>query len=99
MKSRFLIYAAISLIAALYVYDRNNKTEVVVPAVVTNIESKVAEKGGDTWHITATLDGRVVILEPRLSRPEMAVNDRICITEVIRQGQPSEYLLASGATC
>ncbi len=99
MKSRFLIYAAVSLIAALYVYDRNNKDEVLVAATVVEVTSQVAEKGSDTWHIRAAIDTGEVILEPRLSRPDVAVDDRICVTEVVRQGQPSEYLFAPNATC
>ncbi|MGC1498180.1 MAG: hypothetical protein WA790_20410 [Sulfitobacter sp.] len=99
MKSRFLLYASVSLIAALYVYDRNNKDEIVLPATVLEVTSQVAEKGGDTWHIRAAIDTGEVMLEPRLSRPDMAVDDRICVTEVVRQGQPSEYLLAHVETC
>ncbi|MGJ8627774.1 MAG: hypothetical protein ACSHXB_12510 [Sulfitobacter sp.] len=99
MKNRMILYVGLALIVGLYVYDRNSKTEVVLPATVLGVESRVAEKGGDTWHITATIDSGEVLLEPRASRPDMAIGDRICVTAVLREGQPSEYLLASGARC
>ena len=99
MKNRMVLYAGIALIVGLYVYDRNSKTEVILPASVVSIESQVAEKGGDTWYLTVAIATGEVALEPRASRPDMAVGDRICVTEVVRQGQPSEYLLAPGATC
>lgn len=99
MKNRMVIYAGIALIVGLYIYDRNTKTEVVLPASVVSIETQVADKGVDTWHIIVTIDTGVVALEPRASRPDMAVGNRICVTEVVRQGQPPEYLLAPGATC
>lgn len=99
MKNRMILYIGIALIVALYVYDRNSKTEVVLPAKVLNIKSQVAEKSGDTWHLTVTIDSAEITLEPRASRPDVATGDRICVTEIIRQGQPSEYRWAPGATC
>lgn len=99
MKNRMILYVGIALIVGLYVYDRNSKTEVVILATVLGVENRVAEKGGDTWHITATIDSGEVVLEPRASRPDMAIGDRICVTETMREGQPSEYLLATTTTC
>lgn len=99
MNNRMIIYIGIALIVALYTYDRNSKTEVVLPATVVSVDSQVAEKGGDTWHLRATIDTGDVALEPRASRPDVAIGDRICVTEVVREGQPSEYFLAPGVTC
>lgn len=99
MKNRMILYAGIALIVGLYVYDRNTKTEVVLPASVVGIEMQIADKGSDMWHLTVRIDADDVALEPRASRPDMAVGDRVCITKVVREGQPSEYLLAPGVSC
>ena len=99
MKNRMILYAGVALIVALYVYDRNIKTETVIPAIVVSVTSQFAENGPDMWLITVTSDEGEVTLEPRPSRPNVAVDDRICVTEVMRQGQPSEYRLASGQNC
>jgi hypothetical protein len=99
MKNRMILYVGIALIVGLYTYDRNSRTEILLPATVVNIDSQIAEKGGDTWHLTVAIDAAEVVLEPRLSRPDVSEGDRICVTEVVREGQPSEYLWAPNATC
>ncbi len=99
MKNRMVIYAGLALIVGLYVYDQNIKTETVIPATVVSVTSEVAENGPDLWRITATSVAGEIILEPRPSRPDVAVDDRICVTEVVRAGQPSEYRLTSEQTC
>ena len=98
MKNRMVLYAGIALIVALYLYDSSTKTEVLIPAVVVAIESQTPDKGGDTWHMTVTVDTGEVVLEPRASRPDVALGDRICVTEVMREGQPSQYVFAPSAT-
>lgn len=99
MKNRMVLYAGIALIAALYAYDQSTKTETILPAVLTEIDSEVAEKGSDTWHMRVTIDVGEVALEPRASRPDVAVGDRICVTETLREGQVSQYHWAPSATC
>ncbi len=99
MKNRMVLYLGIALVTALFVYDRSSKTEVLIPASVVALETRAADKGSDTWHITARINSGDVALEPRAARPDMTIGDRICVTEVLREGQPSEYLLAPGAIC
>jgi len=94
-----LLYVGLALIVGLYVYDRNTKTEMLIPATVVAVHGEVPDKGADVWRINATIDSGEVTLEPRLSRPDVATGERICVTEVLRQGQPSQYLFAPGATC
>jgi hypothetical protein len=99
MKNRMVLYAGIALIVALYLYDSSSKTEILIPATVVAIESQTPEKGGDTWHMTVAVDAGKVVLEPRASRPDVALDDRICVTEVVREGQTSEYRFAPFAVC
>lgn len=99
MKNRKIIYLGLLAIVALYAYDQSTKTEMILPATVAGVSSEVADKGPDIWLITVTFDGAEVTLEPRASRPDVTTGDRICVTEMVRQGQPSEYLWAPESTC
>lgn len=99
MKNRMALYAGIALIAGLYAYDQSTKIETTLPATLTGIDNQASEKGSDIWHMSVMIDKGEIALEPRASRPDVAVGDRICVTETVREGQLSQYHWAPSTTC
>jgi hypothetical protein len=95
-RTRLLFLVGIALLVGLYLYDRDNRTDMVMPATITSFESQSSD-GPDTWHISVDLDGKTQALDPVTDRPNVAVGDTICVTKVVRQGKPDQFFHATGS--
>ena len=98
-KHRIIILVGAALMVTLYLYDRGNRTDVLIVAQVISLDDQDNERGPDSWRLRVQINEEDITLEVLEKRPVVAVGDHICVTRTIRAGQPDEYRYSPSANC
>lgn len=98
-KKLAFLGAGLALMVGLYLYDRDNRTEIIFSALVTAIDARDNEAGPDSWHVTIIGPDGPTELEPLQTRPNLELQQLTCVTRITRMGQPDEFRWSPSASC
>lgn len=98
-RRSMIILVGLALMIGLYLFDRDNRTDTVLPAEVVSLDDQDNEAGPDSWHMIVRIDAAEIALEPLEKRPVVAQGDQICVTRTVRAGQPDTYAYSPSASC
>ena len=98
MNRNTILLLAGGLFSGLILWDRANSTDFVIAGTVAAIEAREDTAGPDSWYITAQTELGLVTLAPRDARPDLNIDDPLCIKVVRRMARDDTYLRAPATT-
>lgn len=99
-RKRTLLLAGIALLTALAVLESTTRSDAVLPATITGLNSTPQNEGPDTWIMVVTLgDGSIAQIDYSGIRPNRAIGDTLCVIEKKRSWASAKYLVSSQITC
>lgn len=98
-KRLVIMVVGLALMVGLYVYDRDNRTELVFAATVTAIDARDTEAGPDSWHVTIIGPSGETELEALEKRPDLDVGQETCVKQITRAQMRTEYIWAPSESC
>ena len=99
-RKRTLMLAGIALLTALALVEGATRSDAVLPATITALDSTPQNEGPDTWLMVVTLaDGTKAAIDYSGIRPNRAIGDTLCVIEKKRSWANPKYLVSSQITC